>query len=119
MKFKDVSHEAQLALLSGAIAGLIEVFTKDQSDEGREVLNLTLKQIGLTESEYGSLLSDLSPGVEREMLSVMSTANEVEDEDEDEDEDPEDADDSNADGWENLHEDRVCLVCNHEYCKCE
>lgn len=118
MNFNEVSKEAQVALMSSALAGVIEAFTREDGDEGRKILVLALKQVGLTVDEFGALISDLSPEVELEIVSVMEAADAEPDEDEDDEEPADDDSDTDADGWQNLHEDRVCLVCNHESCIC-
>ncbi|UAW96809.1 hypothetical protein pEaSNUABM22_00322 [Erwinia phage pEa_SNUABM_22] len=114
MRFNEVSKEAQVALMSSALAGVIEAFTRDEDDEGRKILVMALKQVGLTVDEFGALISDLSPEVELEIVRVMEAADAEADE---EDEDSElttmeerpgnlnDAPNINADGWENLKDE--------------
>lgn len=124
MKFNDASKEAQLVLMTCAFAGVIESLTENKSsDEAQKILVAALQRVGLTEDEFGRILNDVEGTIADEVAIITQTA-EIEQMDRYDAEAQADVaniddDETDEDGWQNLHEDRVCLVCKHEYCKCE
>ncbi|AWY08578.1 hypothetical protein HOT49_gp323 [Erwinia phage vB_EamM_Alexandra] len=122
MKFNDVSHKAQVVLMASAFGGVMEVLSRSMDDEGRKFLEVALRRVGLTVEEFQALINDLDEPTGKEIIAVMETAQAEESaceaEDEDEEESADDDSDTDADGWQDLQEDRICLVCNHEYCVC-
>ena len=120
MKFSEARTETQVVLLGGALAGVIGAFARDEEDEGRQLLETALSQIGLTPDEFQTLMTDLPPEVESEVEAFNRLAEEDADFEEDfgDDQDDDDADDletmeerpgnlydngrTDADGWETL-----------------
>lgn len=122
MKFSEARTETQVVLLGGALAGVIGAFARDEEDEGRQLLETALSQIGLTPDEFQTLMTDLPPEVESEVETFNRLAEEDDDFEEDfgEDQDDDDDDDddletmeerpgnlhdngrTDADGWETL-----------------
>ncbi|QZE59559.1 hypothetical protein MPK66_gp315 [Erwinia phage pEa_SNUABM_2] len=131
MKFNDVSTKAQVVLMASAFGGAVEVLSRSMDDEGRKFLEVALQRVGLTVGEFQTLINDLDDPTSREIVAVMETAQaedserdaeaqrqRLADEEDDEDEEAADDSDTDADGWQDLHEDRICLICNREYCVC-
>ena len=87
MKFNEVSKDAQVILMGGALAGVVEVFGRDDEDEGKHLIETALRQVGLTFDEFRTLMTEMSPEVEAEVASIQTIAA---DPDGDFEEDPED-----------------------------
>lgn len=108
MKFNEASKDAQVILMGGALAGVIEVFGRDEEDEGKKLIETALRQIGLTFDEFRVLMTDMVPEVEAEVEAILGEHKAVRAADPDDDfEDPEDL--------------GVCVECDHpvEDCVCE
>lgn len=133
MKFNEASKDAQVILMGGALAGVIEVFGRDDEDEGKKLVETALSQIGLTFDEFCVLMTDMAPevGVEVEAILAEHKAVRVADPDDDFDDEVLDTmeerpgnlnDDGRTDenGWQNLDEgeDEVCFSCHKEHCEC-
>lgn len=140
MKFNEASKDAQVILMGGALAGVIEVFGRDDEDEGKKLIETALSQIGLTFDEFCVLMTDMAPEVEVEVEAILAVhkAVRVADADDDFEEDEEVEDDEDLDtmeerpgnlnddgrtdenGWQNLDEgeDEVCFSCHKEHCEC-
>lgn len=133
MKFNEASKDAQVILMGGALAGVIEVFGRDDEDEGKKLVETALSQIGLTFDEFCVLMTDMAPEVEVEVEAILAVhkAVRVADADDDFDDEALDTaeerpgnlnDDGRTDenGWQNLDEgeDEVCFSCHKEHCEC-
>ncbi|WAK44485.1 hypothetical protein [Erwinia phage vB_Ea_2910A] len=133
MKFNEASKDAQVILMGGALAGVIEVFGRDEEDEGKKLIETALSQIGLTFDEFCVLMTDMAPEVEVEVEAILGEHKAVRVADADDDFDDEDLDtaeerpgnlndDGRTDenGWQNLDEgeDEVCFSCHKEHCEC-
>ena len=133
MKFNEASKDAQVILMGGALAGVIEVFGRDDEDEGKKLIETALSQIGLTFDEFCVLMTDMAPEVEAEVEAMLGEHKAVRVADPDDDFDDEDLDtmeerpgnlndDGRTDenGWQNLDEgeDEVCFSCHKEHCEC-
>ena len=133
MKFNEASKDAQVILMGGALAGVIEVFGRDEEDEGKKLIETALRQIGLTFDEFRVLMTDMVPEVEAEVEAIIDEHKAVRVADADDDFDDEDLDtaeerpgnlndDGRTDenGWQNLDEgeDEVCFSCHKEHCEC-
>lgn len=108
MKFNDVSKDAQVILMGGALAGVIEVFGRDEEDEGKKLIETALSQVGMTFDEFRVLMTEMTPEVEAEVEAMLGAHEAVRAADPDDDfEDPEDL--------------GVCAECDHpvEDCVCE
>ena len=103
MKFNDVSKDAQVILMGGALAGVVEVFGRDDDDEGKQLIETALRQVGLTFDEFRTLMTEMSPEVEAEVAAVQTIAADPDDDFED----PEDL--------------GTCAECDQhiEDCECE
>lgn len=133
MKFNEASKDAQVILMGGALAGVIEVFGRDDEDEGKKLIETALSQIGLTFDEFCVLMTDMAPEVEAEVEAMLGEHKAVRVADPDDDFDDGDLDtmeerpgnlndDGRTDenGWQNLDEgeDEVCFSCHKEHCEC-
>lgn len=85
MKFNDVSKDAQVILMGGALAAVVETYGRDEEDEGKKLIETALRQVGLTFDEFRTLMTDYSPEVGAEVASVHAVR--VADPDDDFDED--------------------------------
>ncbi|QZE57525.1 hypothetical protein MPK71_gp316 [Erwinia phage pEa_SNUABM_1] len=74
MKFNDVSKDAQVILMGGALAGVVEVFGRDDEDEGKQLIETALRQVGLTFDEFRTMMTEMPPEVEAEVASVQTVA---------------------------------------------
>lgn len=79
MRFNDVSKDAQVILMGGALAGVVEVFGRDDEDEGKQLIETALRQVGLTFDEFRTLMTEMSPEVEAEVASVQTIAADFDD----------------------------------------
>ncbi|QZE57853.1 hypothetical protein pEaSNUABM17_00307 [Erwinia phage pEa_SNUABM_17] len=76
MKFNDVSKDAQVILMGGALAGVIEVFGRDEEDEGKKLIETALSQVGMTFDEFRVLMTEMTPEVEAEVEAMLGNRNE-------------------------------------------
>jgi len=126
MKFNDVSKDAQVILMGAALAGVIEAFGRDDEDEGKQLIETALRQVGLTFDEFRVLMTEIPPEVEAEVASVQTVVADPDDDFDDEQLDTMEErpgnlnDDGRTDenGWQDLDEDTVCQMCGKEHCEC-
>ena len=126
MKFNDVSKDAQVILMGAALAGVIEAFGRDDEDEGKQLIETALRQVGLTFDEFRVLMTEIPPEVEAEVASVQTVVADPDDDFDDEQLDTMEErpgnlnDDGRTDenGWQDLDEDTVCQMCGEEHCEC-
>lgn len=108
-RFTAVSKDAQIVLLSCALAGTLNILGREHQDGGKQVFEFTLAKIGLAPDEFKFILDQMSSDVEEEVRSVTG----LPDEDEDTSSDLDTMEDSpnkgeydtsrmNKDGWEDL-----------------